>query len=487
MNNFKCETQGTSTYLVYTVSNDDIVDTMSLGMITNNKIPGLASTVFTQMDESKFIKYNVSAKVAVSQFFTGAVNKKRLLGVFKGIVNAMLSAEEYMLDTNSIILDLDYIYTDVSTCETVLICLPIIDTENNGVNIGQFFKNIMFSTQFDQTENCDHVAKLINYLNSSIVFSLDEFKNLLEELENTTEKPVVSTIKKEQSAGSLNTEKKTQEQPVIKTTIEEKKSVEKKPVIQNQEKVLKQEKEVKSVKENVEKDDTPKMSLLYLMQHYSKENAAIYKAQKDSEKSKTTPPKPTKNKTKEKEPTTVNANFAIPGQEVTVTSPKEQRAGNTGNKTQNQKQETKPVVTVVDKPPVVPQGVKKNYGETTILNANVAGETTVLVANQQQTVQEVKPYLVRIKNNETVLIDKPFFRIGKERSYVDYFIGDNTAISRGHAVITATENGTFYIEDTNSKNHTYVNNQMIQSGVKVEISSGTKIRLANEDFEFVLR
>ena len=146
------ENQGTNTYLVYAVSSEDIVDTMSLGMITNNKIPGLASTVFTQMDESKFIKYNVSAKVPVSQFFTGAVNKKRLLGVFKGIVNAMLSAEEYMLDTNSIILDLDYIYTDVSTCETVLVCLPIIDTENDNINLGQFFKNIMFSTQFDQTE-----------------------------------------------------------------------------------------------------------------------------------------------------------------------------------------------------------------------------------------------------------------------------------------------------------------------------------------------
>lgn len=61
---------------------------------------------------------------------------------------------------------LEYIYTDVSTCETVVICVPTVIKAENQVDLGTFFKNIVFSTQFDQTENCDYVAKLINYLNS---------------------------------------------------------------------------------------------------------------------------------------------------------------------------------------------------------------------------------------------------------------------------------------------------------------------------------
>jgi len=137
---YSFETQGTHTYFVYTVQENDAVDTMSLGMLTNNKIPGLAPTLFTQMDATKFIKYDVSAKISVKQLFTGQVNKKRLLGVFNGIVDAMLSAEEYMLDTNTILLDLDYIFADVSTCETVLICLPIIDKDAEKVDLGTFFK-----------------------------------------------------------------------------------------------------------------------------------------------------------------------------------------------------------------------------------------------------------------------------------------------------------------------------------------------------------
>ena len=127
MNKFTYENNGINTYLVYEISKDENVDSMGLGMITNNKIPGLAQTIFTQKDTDKFIKYNVSSRIDLQSFFSGPVNKKRMIGVFKGIVNAFLSAEEYMLDNSSIVLDVEYIFVDVSTCEVSMISLPIIN------------------------------------------------------------------------------------------------------------------------------------------------------------------------------------------------------------------------------------------------------------------------------------------------------------------------------------------------------------------------
>ena len=121
-----------------------------------------------------------------------------------------------------------------------------------------------------------------------------------------------------------------------------------------------------------------------------------------------------------------------------------------------------------------------NFGETTVLSSNI-GETTVLGAAPAQA--QVQPHLIRTKNNEKILLNKPAFRIGKEKSYVDYFIGDNTAISRSHANII-TRDGQYFVLDTNSTNHTYVNGTMIQSGVETQIFHGDKVRLANEDFEF---
>ena len=125
-----------------------------------------------------------------------------------------------------------------------------------------------------------------------------------------------------------------------------------------------------------------------------------------------------------------------------------------------------------------------NFGETTVLSPSSAGETTVLsAANSPES--QIHPQLIRQKNNEKIMINKPVFRIGKEKSYVDYFVGDNPAISRSHANIISRDDQ-FFIMDTNSKNHTYVNGMIIPANEEVKIDHGAVIVLANESFEFKL-
>lgn len=535
--NFSFENLGTNTYLVYAIKPEDSVDTMSLGMLTNNNILGLAPTQYTQMDTAKYIKYNISAHISVKQFFSGPVNKKRLIGVFKGIVNAMLSAEDYMIDTNSIVLDLDYIFADVSTCETVLICLPISNCEQSNMDLGMFFKNIVFSTQFDQTENCDHVAKIMNYLNSSPLFSLTDFKNVLDEIEKgelvnnqTVPQPTpvvkatshivqpvanqdkkVTPIAPVQTSVNVTSEKVVPEKPQPKV-----------PFIQKPVNVPQTQKNigemaipnsastpVKETPKNNEAETEEKMSMFYLLQHYNKENAAIYKAQQEAKKNqKGVANKPTKVKEQKKStaapvgfdvpgaPNT-NNNFAIPGQQTPPPAaiphgnpvaiqfktpvsnvPQQQPVQNSPQTTV-----AKPVSNIPQQPYQVPQGKPMNFGETTVLGGGGIGETTVLGA--APTAIQPKPHLIRAKNNEKINLDKPVFRIGKEKSYVDYFIGDNTAISRSHANFISRD-GEYFVTDTNSTNHTYLNGTMIQSNIEVKLTHGDKVRLANEDFEFKL-
>lgn len=124
-----------------------------------------------------------------------------------------------------------------------------------------------------------------------------------------------------------------------------------------------------------------------------------------------------------------------------------------------------------------------NYGETTVLDVGMSGETTVLSSSQLES--QFSAYLIRIKYNEKVAVAGPVFRIGKERSAVNYFISDNTAISRNHASIVIKDRR-YYVIDHNSTNHTYINGQLIPSNVEVEVFNRTKIRLANEEFELFI-
>lgn len=521
--NFTYENQGSNTFMVYEVGADEVIDSMSLGMITNNKILGLAPTIFFQQDTTKYFKYNISAKVSADQFLMGVVNKKRLIGVFQGIVNAMLSAEEYMIDANSICLDLQYIFTDVSTCETVLVCLPIMDTEKSPVDLKNFFKNIVFSTQFDQTENCDYVAKLFNHLNGASVFSLTEFKELLDEIERgavptpaPTPTPASQPVVKPtpvsqpiqvQPAPTSNPVPAPAAQPApapaIKTVTSTPQQV--KPASSTGFAIPGQaQQEIDSKKDiakEVHKSDEKEMSFVYLMRNYTKENVAIYKAQQDAKKAAKTTVTTDKKEKKGKAPTPAvpNASFAIPGQQVEAPKPMPStpvapapatkpthipvQSAPQVSPTPQPKPQPATYVQPAPQPISQPTGMPANFGETTVLSVAGCGETTVLGVAPVK--QEITPYLIRRKNNEKIILNKPVFRVGKERSYVDYFIGDNTAISRSHANIITRE-GTYFVVDTNSTNHTFVNGNMINSNEEVQINHGDSIRFANEDFEFKL-
>lgn len=120
-----------------------------------------------------------------------------------------------------------------------------------------------------------------------------------------------------------------------------------------------------------------------------------------------------------------------------------------------------------------------SYG-TTVLGADPGG-TTVLGSEELDA--PVFPYLIRKKNQEKISVNKPAFRIGKERQFCDYFVSDNNAVSRSHADII-TRGGRYFIVDKNSTNKTYVDGKAIPVEKEVEIFPGTELRLANEDFVF---
>lgn len=559
---FTYENQGNNTYLVYKIGASDNVDTMSLGMITNNKIDGIVPTLFTQSDTDRFIKYNISAKVSAKEFLSGVVNKKRLLGVFISVLKAIKSTEEYMIDARSLLIDLEHIYVDVSKCDAMLVCLPLV-RQNESVNIPMFFKQIMFSTQFDQNENCDYVAQIINYLNSTPVFYVDAFEKLLmdidaDNLNIAASKAVAGQQKPVQPQSQSQSQQPKPMQPAmnqlkntqVQTNMPSQGKMQSQRETQSANNVV-QPNQVNFAVPNmnpqnqnrinnnvqmgtnisgtyVETTSEKQMSMFGLLTHYSKENKQIYerqkaqrKAQKEAEKNGAAMPGQNVKAS--------NASFAIPGQppqqrpqpaqaqpqNVMPQQPQQQfvqpqRQFTQSNQPQRQFEQPQPMPQAQQKPAqqVQPQPVQNqntntgmtgnpsvppqilenmtkagNFGETTVLGVgSEAGETTVLGTSQAQI---IKPYLLRIKNNERIELNKPVFRIGKERSYVDYFVSDNTAVSRSHANIINKDNE-FYIVDTNSTNHTYVNGSMIQSNVETKIEHGTKIRLANEDFEFFM-
>ena len=91
--------------------------------------------------------------------------------------------------------------------------------------------------------------------------------------------------------------------------------------------------------------------------------------------------------------------------------------------------------------------------------------------------------LVRARDQKEICISKPEFTIGKGYGSVDGFIEDNPAISRKHAKIVLNE-GKFYLIDTNSTNHVFVDVQMIPANTPVLLKDGMNVRFADDLFKF---
>jgi pSer/pThr/pTyr-binding forkhead associated (FHA) protein len=93
------------------------------------------------------------------------------------------------------------------------------------------------------------------------------------------------------------------------------------------------------------------------------------------------------------------------------------------------------------------------------------------------------PYLIRRKNGEKILVSKDDFKIGKDSTYVDYCILDNATISRHHADIFKGADG-YYVKDTGSLNHTFLNGAKLEKEMPNKLENGNLIQFANEVFEW---
>ena len=543
MKEFKYENQGASSFLVYQLKEEDVLDNISLNMLTSNKAKGLASTNYMQMDTQRFIRYTITGKITANQFFARPVTKQSFMGIFKGITEAMVSAEEYMLDPACILLDLNQIYTDVSTGETECICLPV-ENEKEQKDQREFLKSVMFQAQFENPEEGSYVTRILNYLNSIPVFSSLDFLNLLTEMEREGKKdrtPPAPAAKESLQQGVAEFGNAVANSSVagMAASFFEQSSL-------SSVGALKQENAVEEAIPDIPvPDDIPKeerISLFYLLQHYNNNRAKEYmaqqkqlKARKEALKKIELAKKGGKKKSaaslnlpggkaktasaapKAKKPSSGGFSFQVPGKESGKDKPGEDLPGikslpnapvnSQGNSAGNPKVSA-PVGSGMNIPKSNPSAAKgtlqpakpsplfsnqqeavgnggRNFGDTTVLHSGFRGEETSVLNYTKAPDTPKQPYLLRIKNGERIPITGNIFRLGKEEKFVDYVIHDNEAISRSHANIIS-RNGQYFLQDNNSTNHSFLNGQQCVSNVELPLQDKASIRLGNEEFQFLL-
>lgn len=463
MRELRYEHKGANAYLIYTVGAEDTIDSLSLGMLTNNEIEGIIPTQFSQMDDTKQIMFNVSGKVSAAQLLKTPINKKRLVGILSGVVVALLSAEEYMLEPQSILLGLDYIYVDMKTAEASVVCLPLLDLPSSNQNLKGFIKDIVYQAQFDQSEGYDHIAQILNYVNGSADLSLDSFRTILANLSGAPKpapKPVpAGTGTAGTGSGSMGTAgtgtagmgtagmghaggvsggysggRPKGTDGGYPTPIES-------GAVQGG--------------TGTGAGAEPEISLYELLSKFNPERLEKYKEQQkkkkqEKQKGKEEP----KAKKKNDAGADFGLDFPVPGYGELIP----QQA-----------------------PVEEPQHVAAE--QMTVQVEPVDTGKTELVVKPAITDEQPKAYLIRMKNDEQIMITGSSFVIGKKRGEVDYCITENNTVSRIHAIISY-HSGEYFVTDLESTNCTYVNGSKIPAKEEVILAHGTRLSFSDEEYEF---
>lgn len=500
MIDFTIETQGTDTFLVTQMPDNVRKDTVGIGMLHNNKIPGLSALSEIKMDNKEYLRYNISSHISLEQVFQGETDKKRFLTILKSILTTIKTLDDYMMEPGFLLLDNRNIYVNVGTMNTLLIYYPIMMNEKE-FQVKAFVKEMLMNMEFNAKEDNSYVAELINFLNGANNVTVEE---VLEEVnrisQETTRKRVIRPVANPISAQQGFAENT---QPQMQTPVQMQMGMAAPVQSTMQPSMMQGVPMAAQASTEEKKEEKAQRKMLSL---FGK------KESKEKEEKKSFLSKP-KTEKKSKKQVETPAGIVIPGMENVKNSTLPQPPRPAGAPALERPRQEMPQMPVQPQAPTQPQYIQQpvqpqyiqqpvqpqyvqqpvepqyvsanqSYGETIVLNNHTGSEeTVVLSAIKNGGMQLKKAYLLRKRTNEKIEISKEIFKIGKEMNYVDYCITNNSAISRSHADIICQGNQ-YYIVDNNSLNHTFVNDQQIPSQQPVKLEDFARIKLADEVFEF---
>lgn len=508
---------GSSTYVVYDFpSKDVVVDEISEIMINNNQdnSVGLAPIRIESINGiNKRMFFDITGMVSLREYVNNRINQNSFKNMMLNLISSIENFDEYMIDVRQVLLDIDSVYINELNLKVSFICLAIKNLEQSG-DLRGFFKSLVENSNVTiAMDEKDYFHCVWNVIRNESGFSLSNMKTAL-----TTGIVASAPINlvKNNSTQQSNVPQGINQQPAVNSA--------KAPVIPSVDNTVTVTptpvpKPVSGFENNlaqqaaVTPEDKKKQGIFDKL-FGSKKNDSAQK----SGAAKNTAAKgglaSLKNGGHKKNAPSVQPIEQANDVQAYVQQPSVPTVANTIPQNNYGQAPQQPIngggTTVLNSPMAnlnsqpfstgKPEPIKQegsfsiNAASASPVNFNTAadngttvliqnpGETTVLQGNMQPA---LTPYLVRYKNNERILISGPEFKIGKERSQVNYFIGDNTAISRIHAKIVA-KNGSYFVVDANSTNHTFVNGTMIQPNNEIAVVNGDIIKLANEDFEFKL-
>ena len=458
--------------------------------------------------ESKMNKevfyYNITNKTSLRKYLNLGMDKDTMLYMIRKLISADDFFEENELDKRYLLFDADLILVDKESEELTFITVPAV---NHGMVVKPlriFIRELLASAVYEENENLDYVGRLISFINANKNMSKQELENVLGMIEASSSQ----TVSESQQA------EVTEEAPArIKVTNVE-------AVSNGVEDAAAESPYTQAVSEAAEPVQTNDANVANVAMAVAGTGAAVagmaavftesVQAEEDADDTHENLPELDipeiiieDNTQKEEAP--VMPEIIIPdAMNITEESTPvqmdieaeenahreaEAKAQAEAEERTRQEAEAKAQAEAEERARQEAEARAQAKAEERARREAEARAQAEAEENARQEAMRVKktvPYLVRTKSQEMVEIDKDEFKIGKIPGMADFLLSDNPAVSRMHAIIHHID-GSYYVCDNYSTNHTYLNGERLEAGKNYLLIHGAKLAFANDEFTFLCK
>ena len=424
-----------------------------------------ASKVISQSPlfaESKMNKevfyYNITNKTSLRKYLNLGMDKDTMLYMIRKLISADDFFEENELDKRYLLFDADLILVDKESEELTFITVPAV---NHGMVVKPlriFIRELLASAVYEENENLDYVGRLISFINANKNMSKQELENVLGMIEASSSQTVSESQQSEV----------TQEAPAeIKVTNVE-------AVSNGVENAVAESPYTQAVSEAAEPAQTNDV------------NAADVACENLPELDI---PEIIIEDNAQKEEAPVMPEIIIPDAMNTTEESTPVQMDIEAEDNARREAEAKAQAEAEERARREAEAKAQAEAEERARREAEAKAQAEAEENARQEAMRVKktvPYLVRTKSQEMVEIDKDEFKIGKIPGMADFLLSDNPAVSRMHAIIHHID-GSYYVCDNYSTNHTYLNGERLEAGKNYLLIHGAKLAFANDEFTFLCK
>lgn len=408
-------------YLNYKKKDNEELDTVTIGMVENNVIPGVIPFFYVRNDNDIEFRYDISGLENIKTIFDEKVTKNMLVKFLKSIISVMEGCENYMVDSAQIVLDPESIFSSDHGDTIHYVLLPILRNEED---FNSKLRMIILNLHFDKDEDCSYIAELLDYFQQNDVFSLDKFRSMTESVEKRTAQRV-SYRESDRAIRAQSARESTQ-------------------------RVLHQKKTVVQAVKSIQTQE-PEKEISVDEEAGEKKKGFLGFGRKDKGNNKV-------EQKKNKQKKSAFGGIAIPGIEDGGYSKGSIEIPPSNQPIQTQKIDMDSYHAQIE-----------DFGHTQLLRK---GETSA--------VEYIPSVLVRVSTGESYEIVKSITKIGRKKSIVDICILGNLHVGRLHAIIYREADG-IYVEDNGSGNGTFINDDRNPIEQKTELHSGDSLFLGDEE------